>query len=149
MKQAILNLFNNSSLLDKDCLKYGIKHIQHTILVDRKDIKWIDAAYIGTNGELYFMITDKGGETKPVQYECMNISDIHNWYNSLTLKLNIQTTAANRAEKFIVIKRIGKYGLFIEREFDDEKSAKSFVSLVRESEQHDFVRYYITQVLNY
>ena len=63
MKQTILNLFNNSSLLDKDCLKDGIKHIQHSILVDRKDIKWIDAAYIGTDGELYFTITDNNGET--------------------------------------------------------------------------------------
>lgn len=149
MKQAILNLFNNSSLLDKDCLKDGIKHIQHSILVDRKDIKWIDAAYIGTNGKLCFMITDKSGKIKPVQYEYMNISDIHNWYNSLILKLNTQTTAANRAEKFIVIKRIGKNDLFIEREFDDEKSAKVFVSLMRKSEQRDFIHYYITQVLNY
>lgn len=55
----------------------------------------------------------------------------------------------NRAEKFIVIKRIGKNDLFIEREFDDEKSAKMFVSLMRKSEQRDFIHYYITQVLNY
>ena len=149
MKQAILNLFNNSSLLDKDCLKDGIKHIQHSILVDRKDIKWIDAAYIGTDGKLYFMITDKGGEIKSVQYECMNISDVYNWYHSLALKFNIQTTAVSRAEKFIVIKRIGKYGNFVVQEFDDEESAKSFVSLMRKSEQHDFIHYYITQVLNY
>ena len=149
MKQAILNLFNNSSLLDKDCLKDGIKHIQHSILIDRKDIKWIDAAYIGTDSELYFMITDKSGEIKSVRYECMDISDIHNWYCSLTLKLNTQTTAANRAEKFIVIKRIGKYGLFIEREFDDEQDAKDFVTALRKSEQRNFIHYYITQVLNY
>lgn len=149
MKQAILNLFNNSSLLDKDCLKDGIKHIQHSILVDRKDIKWIDAAYIGTDGKLYFTITDNNGETKSVLYECMNISDVYYWYNTLALKFNIQTTAASKAEKFIVIKTIGKYGNFIVREFDDEESAKSFVSLMRESEQYDFVRYRITKVLNY
>lgn len=149
MKQTILNLFNSDTLLDKDCLKDGVKHIQHSILIDRKDIMWIDAAYIGTDGELYFMITDKGGEIKSVQYECMNISDIHNWYCSLTLKLNTQTTAANKAEKFIIIKRIGKNDLFIEREFDDEKLAKMFVSLMRKSEQRDFIHYYITQVLNY
>lgn len=149
MKQTILNLFNNSSLLDKDCLKDGIKHIQHSILVDRKDIKWIDAAYIGTDGKLYFTITDNNGETKSVLYECMNISDVYYWYNTLALKFNIQTTAASKAEKFIVIKTIGKYGNFVVREFDDEESAKSFVSLMRESEQYDFVRYRITKVLNY
>lgn len=55
----------------------------------------------------------------------------------------------NRAEKFIIIKTIGNYGSHVVREFGDEESAKSFVSLMRESEQYDFVRYYITQVLNY
>ena len=55
----------------------------------------------------------------------------------------------SRAEKFIIIKTIGKHDNFVEREFDDEESAKSFVSLMTESEQYDLVRYYITQVLNY
>lgn len=55
----------------------------------------------------------------------------------------------NGAEKFIVIKTIGKYGNYVVREFDDEESAKLFVSLLRESEQYDFVRYHITKVINY
>jgi len=55
----------------------------------------------------------------------------------------------NRAEKFIIIKTIGNYGSHVVREFDDEESAKSFVSLMRESEQYDFVRYRITKVINY
>ena len=55
----------------------------------------------------------------------------------------------SRAEKFIIIKTIGKHDNFIIREFDDEESAKSFVSLMRESEQYDFVRYRITKVINY
>jgi hypothetical protein len=55
----------------------------------------------------------------------------------------------NRAEKFIVIKTIGKHDNFVEREFDDEESAKLFVSLMRESEQRDFIRYRITKVINY
>lgn len=55
----------------------------------------------------------------------------------------------SRAEKFIIIKTIGKYDNFIVREFDNEESAKSFVSLMRESEQYDFVRYRITKVINY
>ena len=55
----------------------------------------------------------------------------------------------NGAEKFIIIKTIGNYGSHVVREFDDEKSAKSFVSLMRESEQYDFVRYRITKVINY
>ena len=54
-----------------------------------------------------------------------------------------------RAEKFIVIKTISKYGNYVVREFDDEESAKLFVSLMRESEQYDFVRYRITKVINY
>ena len=54
-----------------------------------------------------------------------------------------------RAEKFIIIKTIGKHDNFVEREFDDEESAKLFVSLMRESEQYDFVRYRITKVINY
>lgn len=55
----------------------------------------------------------------------------------------------NKAEKFIVIKTIGKYDNFVIREFDDEESAKLFASLMRESEQHNFVRYRITKVINY
>lgn len=55
----------------------------------------------------------------------------------------------SRAEKFIIIKTIGKYDNFVVREFDDEESAKLFVSLLRESEQYDFVRYHITKVINY
>ena len=55
----------------------------------------------------------------------------------------------NRAEKFIIIKTIGKHDNFVVREFDDEESAKLFVSLMRESEQYDFVRYRITKVINY
>lgn len=55
----------------------------------------------------------------------------------------------NGAEKFIIIKTIGKHGSYVVREFDDEESAKLFVSLLRESEQYDFVRYHITKVINY
>ena len=55
----------------------------------------------------------------------------------------------NRAEKFIIIKTIGKCDNFVVREFDDEESAKSFVSLMRKSEQRDFIRYHITKVINY
>ena len=54
-----------------------------------------------------------------------------------------------RAEKFIIIKTIGKHDNFVVREFDDEESAKLFVSLLRESEQYDFDRYRITKVINY
>lgn len=59
------------------------------------------------------------------------------------------TEYVNRAEKFIIIKTIGNYGSHVVREFGDEESAKSFVSLMRESEQYDFVRYRITKVINY
>ena len=55
----------------------------------------------------------------------------------------------SRAEKFIIIKTIGKHDNYVVREFDDEESAKSFVSLLRESEQYDFVCYHITKVINY
>lgn len=55
----------------------------------------------------------------------------------------------NGAEKFIIIKTIGKHDNYVVREFDDEESAKLFVSLLRESEQYDFVRYHITKVINY
>ena len=55
----------------------------------------------------------------------------------------------NRAEKFIIIKTIGKHDNFVVREFDNEESAKSFVSLMREGEQYDFVRYRVTKVINY
>lgn len=55
----------------------------------------------------------------------------------------------SRAEKFIIIKTIGKHDNYVVREFDDEESAKLFVSLLRESEQYDFVRYRITKVINY
>lgn len=54
-----------------------------------------------------------------------------------------------RAEKFIIIKTIGEHGNYVVREFDDEESAKLFVSLLRESEQYDFIRYHITKVINY
>lgn len=55
----------------------------------------------------------------------------------------------NKAEKFIIIKTVGKYDNFVVRELDDEESAKLFVSLLRESEQRDFIRYRITKVINY
>ena len=55
----------------------------------------------------------------------------------------------SRAEKFIIIKTIGKHDNYVVREFDDEESAKLFVSLMRESEQYDFVHYRITKVINY
>ena len=55
----------------------------------------------------------------------------------------------NRAEKFIIIKTIGADSSFVFREFDDEESAKLFVSLMRESEQCDFIHYRITKVINY
>ena len=55
----------------------------------------------------------------------------------------------NKAEKFIIIKTIGEHDNYVVREFDDEKSAKLFVSLLRESEQRDFIRYRITKVINY
>lgn len=55
----------------------------------------------------------------------------------------------NGAEKFIVIKTVGKYDNFVVRELNDEESAKLFVSLLRESEQCDFIRYRITKVINY
>jgi hypothetical protein len=55
----------------------------------------------------------------------------------------------NRAEKFIIIKTVGKHDNFVVREFDDEESAKLFISLLRESEQYDFVRYRITKVINF
>ena len=53
------------------------------------------------------------------------------------------------AEKFIIIKTIGKHDNYVVREFGDEESAKLFVSLMRESEQHDFICYRITKVINY
>ena len=59
------------------------------------------------------------------------------------------TEYMNRAEKFIIIKTIGKHDNYVVREFDDEESAKLFVSLLRESEQYDFVRYRITKVINF
>lgn len=59
------------------------------------------------------------------------------------------TEYVNKAEKFIIIKTIGKYDNFVVRELDDEESAKLFVSLLRESEQRDFIRYRITKVINY
>ena len=59
----------------------------------------------------------------------------------------------NRAETFIIIKTIGKitdkHESFIVRELNDEELAKSFVSLMRESEQYDFIHYYIAKVINY
>ena len=55
----------------------------------------------------------------------------------------------NKAEKFIIIKTIGKHDNYVVREFDDEESAKLFVFLMRESEQYDFVCYRITKVINY
>ena len=55
----------------------------------------------------------------------------------------------NGAKKFIIIKTVGKYDKYVVRELDDEESAKLFVFLMRESEQHDFIRYRITKVINY
>ena len=59
------------------------------------------------------------------------------------------TEYVNRAEKFIIIKTIGKHDNYVVREFDDEESAKLFVSLLCESGQRDFIRYHIIKVINY
>lgn len=55
----------------------------------------------------------------------------------------------NKAEKFTVIKHVGKNNTFTVREFDNEEDAKKFVDLLRKSEQFDFIKYSITQTLNY
>lgn len=51
--------------------------------------------------------------------------------------------------KFIIIKTIDKRDSFVVREFDNEDEAKKFVDLLRKSEQLDFVKYSISQVINY
>ena len=53
------------------------------------------------------------------------------------------------AEKFVILKKTGQFGTTMIREFDDETSAKSFVKLMRESEEHDFIEYTIAKVMNY
>ena len=53
------------------------------------------------------------------------------------------------AEKFVILKKIGQFGTSMIREFDDETSAKKFVQLMRESEEHDFIEYTIAKVINY
>lgn len=52
-------------------------------------------------------------------------------------------------KKFIVIKHVGKNDMFVVRKFDNEEDAKKFVDLLRKSEQLDFVKYSISQTLNY
>lgn len=52
-------------------------------------------------------------------------------------------------DKFTIIKHIGKNDKFAVREFDNEEDAKKFVDLLRKSEQLDFIKYSITQTLNY
>ena len=52
-------------------------------------------------------------------------------------------------DKFTVIKHVGKNDKFTVREFDNEEDAKKFVDLLRKSEQFDFIKYSITQTLNY
>lgn len=51
-------------------------------------------------------------------------------------------------DKFIVIKHVGNDKFFV-REFDDRDDAKKFVDLLRKSEQLDFIKYSISQTLNY
>lgn len=52
-------------------------------------------------------------------------------------------------DKFTVIKHVGKNDKFVVREFDNEDDAKKFVDLLRKSEQLDFIKYSISQTLNY
>lgn len=52
-------------------------------------------------------------------------------------------------DKFTVIKYVGKNDKFVVREFDNEDDAKKFVDLLRKSEQLDFIKYSISQTLNY
>ena len=97
MKQKILQLFNITALLDKECLKSGQKHIQHSVKLSTDEIEWIDAAYIGTDGMLYFFITDRKENIKSKLFEDMNISDIKEWYYDVVAeRLNfMQLTSFN------------------------------------------------------
>ena len=83
MKQKILQLFNNSALLDKECLKSGQKHIQHSVRLSSGEIEWIDAAYIGIDGGLYFFITDHEENIKSKPFEDLSLSDVEKWYYSI------------------------------------------------------------------
>lgn len=87
MKQKILQLFNNSALLDKECLKSGQKHIQHSVRLSTDKIEWIDAAYIGTDGKLYFFITDHEENIKSKLFEDLSLSDVEKWYYNVLLKI--------------------------------------------------------------
>ena len=59
------------------------------------------------------------------------------------------TLESDMKNKFTVIKHIGKNDKFVIREFNDRDDAKKFVDLLRKSEQLDFIKYSISQALNY
>lgn len=52
-------------------------------------------------------------------------------------------------QKFIITKKVGKFGKYFVREFDNLEEAKKFTTLMRESETFDFVSYEISQVINF
>ena len=52
-------------------------------------------------------------------------------------------------KEYVVIKDIGKTSSNVIRSFDDEESAKLFVSLLRESEEHSFIKYRLAKVIKY
>ena len=52
-------------------------------------------------------------------------------------------------DKFTIIKHVGKNDKFFVREFNNEDDAKKFLDLLRKSEQLDFIKYTVSQSLNY
>lgn len=52
-------------------------------------------------------------------------------------------------KQFIVLKTISNFGTSVTREFDNLDDAKKFTTLLRESEEHEFITYTIAQVVNF
>lgn len=52
-------------------------------------------------------------------------------------------------KQFIVLKTIGQFGTSVVRSFDDLQAAQFFCDLLRKSEQHDFIKYSVAQMLDY
>ena len=75
-------LFENEFLLDKSSLSNGTKHIQLSIKAQSYKYFWLDAAYMGSNGAVHFIVSSKNSEHVDVlSFDQINKDDIQKFYD--------------------------------------------------------------------
>jgi nicotinamide riboside kinase len=52
-------------------------------------------------------------------------------------------------KKFIVLKKVGKFSADEVRSFATKESAQQFINLMRETEENEYTKYYLCELIDY